>query len=85
MVTCQMTVSWFAREVMLFSPKARRCGALQALSDGDGLTRKPISDCCVCVLCIVTVIYSDTLGFSYCMRVYQDIAGMITFSSDSYT
>ena len=46
MVACLMSVSWFAREVMLFSPRACRCGTLQALSDGDGLTRKPISDCC---------------------------------------
>jgi hypothetical protein len=54
MVACQMTVSWFAREAMSFSPKARRCGTLQALSDGDGLTRKSISDCCVCVcVCVL--------------------------------
>jgi hypothetical protein len=33
---------------MLFSAKARRCGTLQALSNNDGLTRKPISDCVVC-------------------------------------
>jgi hypothetical protein len=29
---------------MLFSARARRCGTLQALSDSDGLIRKPISD-----------------------------------------
>jgi hypothetical protein len=32
---------------MLFGPRARRCGTLQTLSVGDGLTRKPIGDCCV--------------------------------------
>jgi hypothetical protein len=35
---------------MLFSAKARRCGTLQALSDSDELTRKPISDCVVYVV-----------------------------------
>ena len=39
---------------MLFSPRARRRGTLQTLSVGDGLTRKPIGDCCVCIV-IVTL------------------------------
>lgn len=45
---------------MLFSPWARRCGALQTLLVGDGLTRAPISDCCVC---IVIVMLKGCLGF----------------------
>jgi hypothetical protein len=47
MVACQMSVSWFAWEVMLFSPRARRCGTLQTLSVGGGLTEGPIGDCCM--------------------------------------
>jgi len=38
---------------MLFSARARRCGTLQALSDSDGLTRKPISDCIVYIVTIM--------------------------------
>ena len=43
-VACRVSVKWFAREVMLFSPRVRRCGTSQTLSIGDGLTRKPIGD-----------------------------------------
>jgi hypothetical protein len=32
---------------MLFGPRAHRYGTSQTLSVGDGLTRKPIGDCCV--------------------------------------
>jgi hypothetical protein len=32
---------------MLFGPRARRYGTSQTLLVGDGLTRKPISDCYV--------------------------------------
>jgi hypothetical protein len=53
MVACRVSVGWFAWEVMLFSPKARQCGTLQALPDNDGLTRKPISNCTVYVVIIV--------------------------------
>lgn len=38
---------------MLFSPRARRCGTLQTLSDSDGLTRKPTSDCIVYVVTVM--------------------------------
>ena len=44
---------------MLFSAKARRCGTLQALSDSDGLTRKPISDC---IVYVVTVMLKGVSG-----------------------
>ena len=37
-------------EVMLFSARARRCDTLQALSNSNRLTRKPISDCVVYVV-----------------------------------
>jgi hypothetical protein len=51
---------------MLFSPRARRCGTLQTLSVGDGLTRKPIGDCCVC---IATVMLKGCLGSVVASRV----------------
>jgi hypothetical protein len=44
---------------MLFSPTSRRCGTLQTLSV-DGLIKKPISDCGVC---IVTMMLKRCLGF----------------------
>jgi hypothetical protein len=45
---------------MTFSSRARRCGTLQTLSVGDGLARKPISDCCVCIM---IVMLKGCLGF----------------------
>jgi hypothetical protein len=50
----------FVGEVMPFSSRARRCGTLQTLSVGDGLARKPISDCCVCIM---IVMLKGCLGF----------------------
>jgi hypothetical protein len=38
---------------MLFSLRARQRGTLQTLSVGDGLTRRPISDCAVYILIVV--------------------------------
>jgi hypothetical protein len=48
MVACRVSVGIFAWEMMLFSPRARRCGTSQTLSDGEGLARKPINDS-VCI------------------------------------
>jgi hypothetical protein len=59
MVACRVSVRWFAWEVMLFSPRARRCETLQTFSVGDGLTRKLIADCCVC---IATIMFWRCLG-----------------------
>jgi hypothetical protein len=59
MVAYRMSVRQFVREVMLFNPRARRCGTLQALSDSDGLTRKPISDC---IVYVVTVVLNGVSG-----------------------
>jgi hypothetical protein len=39
--------------MMLFGLRARRCGTLQVLSDGDGLARKPMSDYVVCIMTVV--------------------------------
>jgi hypothetical protein len=44
---------------MLFGPRARRCGTLETLSVGDGLSLRPTSGCCVC---IVTVMLKGCLG-----------------------
>jgi hypothetical protein len=38
---------------MMFGPKARRYRMSPTLSVGDGLTRKPIGDCCVCIATIM--------------------------------
>jgi hypothetical protein len=51
---------------MLFGPRARRCGTSQTLSVGDGLTRKPIGDCCVC---IATIMLKVCLGSVVASRV----------------
>ena len=53
MVACRVSVRMFAWEVMPFSLKARRCGTLRTFSVGDGLNRKPISDCCVCIVIVM--------------------------------
>jgi hypothetical protein len=65
-VACRVSVRMFAWEVMPFSPKARRCGTSQTLSVNDGLTRKPISDCC---LCVVTFVRKRCLGSVVASRV----------------
>ncbi|KAF2690373.1 hypothetical protein K458DRAFT_102411 [Lentithecium fluviatile CBS 122367] len=41
--------------VMPFSPRARRCGTSQTLSVGNGLTRKPISNCILCIVAAIDV------------------------------
>ena len=51
---------------MLFGPRARRYGTSQTLSVGDGLTRKPIGDYCVC---IATMMLKVCLGFVIASRV----------------
>jgi hypothetical protein len=51
---------------MLFSPRARRYGTLQTLSNGDGLARKPICDC---VVCIVSMMLKGCLGSVVAARV----------------
>ena len=44
--------------------RARRSGTSQTLSVGDGLTRKPISDCMLCVVAI-----EEMFGLRRCSRV----------------
>jgi hypothetical protein len=49
---------------MLFGLRARRCGTLETLSDSDGLTRKPVSDC---IVYVVTIMVKGVSGL--CRRV----------------
>jgi hypothetical protein len=51
---------------MSFSPRARRYGTSQTLSVDDGLTRKPVGDCC---LCVVTFVRKRCLGSVVASRV----------------